>query len=220
MSVSAPYCTTGDVYLMRLFMQNVDSDDFRTDGIPRKSVVSGWVDDVASQIDMAYSSAGYTIPFTAITGETWPTHQTTFLKYFNAVGVASLIGGDASMPSVVEFVRGERVERSFYEAEWMRLMGGVRALANRQPDTTVLIRAANRAGSAADYLLSDVSPPLMDFLEGYDDPTKWDRLRDFTNRSRYHSEALLEYNEPSWANSGSMEYLYYIHLRQGYTYDS
>lgn len=215
---TAPYCTSGDVYLMRHYVEDPGMSDYNLEGPPRKDVVEYWISQIASQIDMAYASVGYEIPLSAISGEDWPAHQTTFLKYFNAIGVASIIGGDASMPPVVQFVNGRRVSRSFYEYEWTRMVEGARGIARYQPSDT-LIRAATRVGTAADKLLGDAYAPMTDYLEGYVDPTAMDTLRNFTNRWQGYMEMQTEYNLPSATNRDSIDYLYYLHNRLGLTYD-
>lgn len=188
------------------------------DGIPKRSVVDYWITTCASRMDMKFASVGYEIPLTARSGETWPTHQTAFLKYMNAIGVASFMGADASTPPIVAFVGGNRVERSFYEYEWTQLMGSFDLIKQHQPGDA-LIRASTRAGTPADYLLTDASPPLTDFLEGYNDPTRWEPLRDFTTRHKYYAAELLKDNAPSTATPGSWEWLYWLHYRMGLTYD-
>ena len=217
---SAPYCTTGDVYLMTLFSNDPSGTDFGDGGIIRKDLVTYWVAQIASQIDMLYSSVGYEIPLTAMTGESWPDYQTNFLKYFNAVGAAAFTHGSPSTPPMIAFVGGQRVERSFYEVEWRRLIEDVRKIGMRVPDTTCLIRADTRVGSPADYMLSEGRPPLTDFLEGYNDPTKWDFLRDFTNRHKNYMNYVNEFNLPSAETEGSIEWLWYWHKQMGYTYDA
>lgn len=214
---TAPYCTSSDVYLMTIWAQNPAASDFSESTKPRKSVVEYWITQIASQIDMAYASVGYSVPFTAMTGEDWPTHQTTFLKYFNAIGVASMTGGDASSPPVINFVQGRRIERSFYEIEWMRLYEGVQGIGRKAVDNLVLLRAATRAGSSADHMLTDAMPPLSDWLQGYTDPTKFDTLRDFTNRmQRWFSAEIYEQGlDPSWENRYTPDHLYLLQYRLG-----
>ena len=218
MSVSAPYCTSSDVYLMRIYAHDPGSTDYTEEGTPRKTIIEYWITQMASQIDMAYASAGYEIPFTAISGEDWPTFQTTFLKYFNAVGVASMTGASASSPPVVQIIQGQRVERSFFEVEWSRLVGGAQGIARHERDNTVLVRAAARVGTPADYMLSDAAPPLTDYLEGYNDPTRHDLLRDFTMRHQNYFAAANLYNQPTALNAASLDYLSLLHQRMGYTY--
>lgn len=219
MSISAPYCTSGDVYLMRLYLQDPERTDFAPDAVPRPSVVETWIANIASQIDMQYAASGYEIPLTEISGEDWPTHQTTFLKYFNAVGVAALMGGDSSTPPIVQFVGGRRTDRSFYEYEWMRLISAIQEL-RQHNRTEALLRASTLVGTPADYLLSDPGPPLTDWLEGYDDPTAHDTLRTFTKRHQLYSESLTRYDQPTIGNEGSLDYLYLLHWRLGFTYDA
>lgn len=216
---SAPYCTSSDVYFMRAYAMDPAASDFPVAGTPRKSVVEYWIDQMASRIDMLYASVGYEIPLAAITGETWPTHQTTFLQYLNAIGVASIIGGNASTPPVVSFVGGRRESRSFYEHEWMQLMEDIRTIKDRNPGST-LIRAATLSGTGADYLLTEAMPPLTDWLEGYTDPTHFDTLRTFTKRWQGYMTAINQDNLPSAINTGSIDYLYVLHNRLGYTYAS
>jgi len=219
-TVSAPYCRSGDVYLMRVYAHDPNATDYTEEGAPRKTVVKFWIDQIASQIDMAYSSVGYDIPLTNRSGEPWPTFQTTFLQYFNAIGVAAMTGADASAPPVVQFIAGRRVERSFFEYEWMRLIDGTKAIGTSEIDNIVLVRATTRVGSRADFALTDPMPPLSDYLEGYNDPTQYDKLREFTMRHQYYNEQANLYNQPSPANAGSLNYMYLLHQRLGLTYAS
>jgi hypothetical protein len=213
---AAPYCTTGDVYLMRLFMMDPNEVDFQAGDTPSPATVTFWVNQIASRIDAAYHSAGYVVPFESFGTETWPTWQTTFLRHFNAVGVAALIGGDASHPRVTEFVQGERGTRSFYESEWTTLIEGVIAIGQgRVRESMVAIRAEVYAGSPAQVVLREPMPPLVAFTETYSDPRKFDNLREYTRRHDYYAQAMNLYNEPTVSNEASWDFLWLLRYRMG-----
>lgn len=221
MSVSAPYCLSADVRAMLLFLGTIGSADFPTSGTaPIKSQVETLINQIASRIDMAYASVGYSIPFAAISGETWGSFQTSFLGYFNAIGVAALFATPANAPRVADMrARGGSGNR--YLDEWEALIGSVRAIGRREEgEALVLLRASTRVGSAAEYLLSTPYPPLSDYLEGYRDPTLSDGLRDFTNRYREYHHYNRSQEESFASNPTSPEWLGWWHYRMGWTYSA
>lgn len=218
---SAPYCSTGDVYLLSLYAHDIAKTDFDAETKIKPAVVTTWISQVASQIDAAYSAAGYEIPLTAISGEDWPAWQTTFLKYFNAIGVASILGGNSTTPPPVLFIGGKRAtNRSFYEAEWMRLIDDFQVMRDGGRPQYVLIRASTRVGTLADRMLTDPSPPLSNFLEGYVDPGDFDYLRDFTKRYEHFMDYMTDGNPPTWDNRDSLHFMALTHTRLGLTFDA
>ena len=213
---SAPYCTSSDVYVMRHLMIDPSRTDYTSQDTPPKTTIETWIEQIAAQIDMMYSVAGYTVPFEEESSGSWPSYQTTFLKYFNAVGVAAMLGSDANTPTVTEFIRGMRVDQSMYLREWNRLSQGVMGLVRGEIDGAVVLRGASvRCGSPAEKATSSPTPPLMDIIMGYYDPTRADMLRDFTKRYQTYWQNLNLYNQPSMSNAWSIEYLLLLKDRLG-----
>jgi hypothetical protein len=220
MAATAPYCVSSDVKSLLLFIGDVGATDFPSSGIPPFDThIDTMIDMAASRIDMAYHSVGYTIPFEARSGETWNSHQTSFLQYFNAIGVAAMFASPADSPQIAA-MRSSKLERSQYGQEWDDLLNGVKAIGRRDASEAIaLLRAAARAGSPADYMLSAVRPPLSSLLEGYHDPRKTDLLRDFTNRYRQYFKYMKSQKLPVSSDPTSVHWLYWWHYRLGYTYD-
>lgn len=216
---TAPYCTTANVKALLPFLDKIGSATFSATVPPTDPQVTFWVNQAASRIDQAYASAGYVIPFSAIAGETWPTHQTSFLTYFNAVGVAAMLASPASSPQIAD-MRSSRRDRSQYGQEWDDLLNGVKAIARRQEgETLTLLRAQARTGSAAEYMLATPYPPLSDFLEGYRNPMDTDLMREFTERYRKYYRYVKSLEVSPDVDPLSVEWLYWWHSRLGGIYD-
>ncbi len=220
MPPTAPYCLSTDVHDFMLFQGVVGLSDFPSTGTPpvRKDITA-LVAKVASRIDMAYASVGYYVPFEVYSAETWPTHQTAFLGYLNAIGVAALFAVPANSPQIAGMRTGSRRGSGFLE-EWTTLIDAIKAIGRRdESGAQSLMRAKCRAGTGANWMLGSPYPPLSDFLEGYRDPTRDDMLRDFTLRYK----AFFAYNQglqqPIGSDPTTPEWMSWWHYRHGGVYD-
>jgi hypothetical protein len=216
---TAPYCESSDVKALMMMHNQVAGADFPASGVPPiKSGVESLINMVASRIDMAYASVGYVIPFTAISGETWSDHQTSFLQYFNAMGVAAMFVGTPDTPQIAA-MRPGRFNQSQYQMEWNGLINGVKAIGKRNlQDAMVLVRAQTRTGSPAEWMLAEPYPPLSNFLEGYYDPMRTDMLREFVDRWRTYYSYMKSLEVPVSSDPTSVHWLYWWHYRLGNTY--
>lgn len=218
---TAPYCTSTDVRVLLIFISQIGATDFPTTGIPPvRGDISTMISQAASRIDQAYASVGYVVPFSAISGETWPSYQDGFLSYFNAIGVAAMFASPASSPQIAD-MRASRRDRSQYGSEWDDLLEGIKAIGRREEGSaTSLIRAQTRIGSSAEWMLATPYPPLSDFLEGYRDPESTDLMREFTDRYRTYYAYVKSLELSPEVDPLSPEHLYWWHYRLGYTYDN
>lgn len=167
---------------------------------------------IASRIDMAYMSVGYIIPFTVISGETWLSGQTDFLKYANVIGTAAYMGGNVASPPVTAPGR-PRPSGSLYWEEWNKLIDEIKMVGEKSDRPTLaLLRAQTRSGTGANWRLSTSQPMTTDFLEGFYDPTQYDMMHGFTERTKdfYQDMADLAPESP--------DYLWLMHQRLGLTY--
>ena len=217
---TSPYCTSADVYTLLFMSQDPTASDFAAAGTPPKAKITSLIGQVCSRIDMEYAAVGYYVPFQAYTSETWPTHQTSFMTYFAAVGTAAFLGSKAMLPRAADFSKRQD-QRSWYNKEWDELLDGIRQIRKKYSfnGAPMAIRALCRPGTPADRALQTPMPILTDFLEGYRDPTRYDLMREFTDRYVTYMEYQAQYNYPSDADPNTPEWLYYMHYRLGYTYD-
>jgi hypothetical protein len=205
MPPTAPYCSTPHVYVLRVYIEGVGKEDFNDD---LRRAVEQWIGQIAARMDAAYYGAGYAIPFETVSGETWPDWQTFFLQYMNAVGVASMLGADASQTQIYNLAAGERSSRSRHQIEWETLIGGIEEkVTQKRIAAPSLVSAATRSGSNAEYLLSSPTPPLMSSLLGYNNPRMTDNLREMTWRQIFYSEEITKGNPPDASNPYSLDFL-------------
>ena len=73
--------------------------DFHADTPSTKTAVDAMIGMIASQVDMALQSAGYIMPIAEIEGETWPDHQTSWLRMIIAMGTAAFAVGHVLKPA-------------------------------------------------------------------------------------------------------------------------
>jgi hypothetical protein len=214
-AISAPYCGTTDVAFLLSFQRGGRGEDYKPTSSPSDSVVDFVIESVASRIDMAYSSVGYTVPFEAVTGTDWPTAQTNFLKYFNAVGAAAFLGGNVPSKPVTGPGR-TRPGQSLYRDEWTSLVGDVAKVGQKGVDSSslVLLRAQTRSGTGAEWNLSIGRGMTTNFLEGYYDPSRYDMLHKYTLRMKAF------YEDMDTKATESPDYMWIAHNRLGFTYDA
>jgi hypothetical protein len=212
MAATSPYCTADDVAFLLTMSRGGKPVEYGPNTVPTEELVDHLISVIAGKIDVAYMSAGYRVPFEDKSGETWPTAQTAFLKFFNEVGVAAYMGGNVAVPPVTAPGR-PAVGQSIYQQEWENLTTAVTNIAERDRRPTVaLLRAETYPDTAAEWRLSVSQPATSDFLEGYYDPTRYDLFHAFTVRMKawYQDKELVSPESP--------EYMWTLHNRLGYTY--
>lgn len=201
---AAPYCSTMNVALFLTMMRGGQPVDFGSNTIPSKDVVEQLIDSVASRIDMAYMSVGYRIPFEAKSGEAWPAAQTEFLKFLNTIGVAAYMGGNVATPPVTAPGRPQG-SGSLYWDEWSGSLKDIALVGvfSGEP-SRALLRANTYPNTGAEWRLSVSRPATTNFSEGYYDPTAYDLMRAFTDRTRawYKAMLLIAQESPDFMYSG------------------
>ena len=72
--------------------------DFSTSSTITRTQVDQFISWISSQIDLQFSMAGYTLPLAELSGETWPTSQTTWLQITATLVAVAMAGGYAQKP--------------------------------------------------------------------------------------------------------------------------
>lgn len=174
---TAPYTTSAAVAIM-MNVPLKGGTDFANDGttVPTKTAVETMIGWISSQIDLQFSMAGYILPFAALTDESWPTTQTTYLQLIATLGTAAMAGGYSQkpLPAVSPGRTGGtgNVLQDLYLAELKKIFD---PQFNR---TSLNFRSTYRIGTPAQIALTDPRGPTTDFLEGHYDPYRqldnWD----------------------------------------------
>ena len=131
-----------------------------------------WTD---SMLDADFSSIGYKIPFQAISGETWPTFQTTFLQFCSAIGSMAMSTGYILSPAPMLVAGRASGDRNAYAILIESFRVQIRENGFR-------FRAQYWPGTRAEKNIATKYGPFTDFMKDKFDPTRYELLRDFTTR--------------------------------------
>ncbi len=167
----APYCTTSDVALLNISQLGGLTDFIDQPGptTPTLARVTSLITFVSAHIDSQLVSAGYIVPLVEVSGEAWPTHQTTYFKMLCAIGTAAKAFGEVMAPAPYLERGGARVPGNIFEEQFKLEM---KRLYNMQGDrTSVRLRANWRPGTPAEVVMKLAAGPTTDFEVGRMDPT-------------------------------------------------
>lgn len=146
--------------------------DFSSTTVPSLTEVTFHIQMRAADIDMAFSEAGYKVPFAVWSTETWPSHQTSFLQFLNVLGAAAnvlmALKPAPAMPTQREYDQDNVYAKKFNE------------LVDRIKAGKVRFRADAYAGTPAYKSLYIPRAPMTDFGEGIIDGADYLELRDYT----------------------------------------
>lgn len=178
---SPPFATSAAVaYLLQTFLQmGTDFDEVET--TPRKSTVEQHITWVSAQVEMQFQMAGYVVPLATVSGETWPSSQTTYLQLVTSFGAAALSGGHSLRPAPAlgpgQPGSSGNIFQDMFQQELRKIftppvgIGGV-------GKTFLKFRAQYYAGTPAEEAISLPKGPTTDFWEGHYDPMRqlsnWD----------------------------------------------
>ncbi len=167
---ATPFTTTAAV-LYLLQSRYPGHSDFDVASTPDKTTVTQHITWIDSQIEMQFSSAGYRIPLAEISGETWPTSQTTFLQLISTLGVAAMAGGHTFRPAPALSATQRRGSGNVYQDLYQAELDKIFAVRPRGPGKTFIrFRADYYAGSIAEESVTEPKGPTTDFLESKYDP--------------------------------------------------
>lgn len=176
---TSPFATSAQV---GFFLPNllVGATDFSASTKPTKNAVDSIIGWVSSQIEMQFGSAGYLVPLTVITGESWPTSQTNFLAMITCLGTAAYVGGHSLKPAPAVAPGREggtgNLFQNLFNAELEKIWDG--------RSTRLRFRARYYAGTPAEEALAQPMGPGSDFMEGQFDPTRYGTVWEVTESMR------------------------------------
>lgn len=165
MAATSPYTTAENVsrLLINLFKGVVPS----ASTTPTETSVNQAIYWAAGQIEMTYAEVGYVIPFADMTGETWPTYQTTYLDIVNALGAAGYVGGHMLRPApAIGPSKGQQFGNLYQELFDKELQAIIKGKGKR-------FRASYYAGTPAEQMLCDPEGPRLDFMDQLYDPARY-----------------------------------------------
>jgi hypothetical protein len=170
-ALSPPYALSTDV---ALFLQSHlrFAPDFHTESVPTKDTVTNLLSLVSGHIDMQLRMAGYQVPLEAMTDESWPSTQTTWLKLVTCFGTLGFIGfAIQPLPTAPSDNRrgSGNLYQDMYAAEMAKIYTPVAAWDNRGV-SAVRLRASYYPGTAAERALLSPRGASTDFMEGKVDP--------------------------------------------------
>jgi len=165
MAPTSPYTTAEKVsYLHITLFKGVPPSSSST---PTETQVDQAIAWAAAQMEMAYAEVGYVIPFADLGGETWPSHQTTYLDIVNGLGAAGFVGGHMLRPApAIGPGKGQQYGNLYQELFDKELQAIIKGKGKR-------FRAGYYAGTPAEQMLCDPEGPRLDFMDRVYDPARY-----------------------------------------------
>lgn len=194
-----PYTTSAMVeYLLRTTLSGAA---IGASSVPDKPMVDQIINWVCAQIDLQFQSAGYVLPLDVVSGETWPTHQTTYLQLVATLGATAMAGGHALRPAPAlgpgrQGGTGNSMQ-DLYNTELKKIYDP------QTGRTTLNYRANYYTGTPAQVALTLPKGPTTDFMEG-----KFDLEREWDNHSVADRIMLVQSYMQSTYQSLQWDYMY------------
>lgn len=176
---AAPFTTSAAVaFLVGVTLKG--GTDFTAQTTPTSTLVDQAILWISAQIELQFSMAGYVMPLTEISGETWPTAQTRWLQMVSSLGAAAMAVGYAQKPAPA-LAPGRQsgsgnVLQDLYNTELAKIYD---MKLNR---TFLRFRADYYASTPAEAALIVPRGPTTDYLEGRYDPMRYLGLFDVADR--------------------------------------
>lgn len=131
-----------------------------------------WTDAI---INGDFADLGYKIPFVALSGETWPTWQTTYLQIYSTVGAMSVATGYMLLPAPARRPTDVGGVQNAWATVFTRMSERVQKRGLR-------FRGQYYRGTQAEQFIADPQAPRTDFqVEAYD-PSRYELLELYTDR--------------------------------------
>lgn len=166
-----PYCDTDDVAMLVPNMVAY-GDDFSTSTAISKIAVNKFITWVAAEIDMAFATVGFYVPYQVISGETWNDSQTTMLRMMTSFGAAGMCAGPVIKPAPAMGGQGGKSENA-YRVAYKGFLESI-------PTNAAGFRMNYRVGSKAEQICRTPRGPTTDYLEGFLDPTLYQTVSEYT----------------------------------------
>ena len=187
---SPPYTNSDMVSYMLTTM--LSSGSFGAATTPNLDRVDQFITWISAQVDMQFSAAGYVLPLAVISGETWPTHQTTYLQLVTTMGAAAMAGGYSLRPAPATAPGRQggsgNVYGDLFNEELKKIWDP------QTKSTTLNFRADYYVGSPAQIACTEPKGPTTDFLEGRFDPTRELGLFDVADRVLVIQDSMKDLN--------------------------
>lgn len=170
---TTPYCTwtLATLLSLNMFKGRTPTINSPIDPTTGAQLIT-WVD---SLLQGDFHSVGYKIPFQAISGETWPTFQTTLLQYASAMGAMAMATGYILAPAPQLVAGRTQGERNAYAILIESFRNEIRTHGFR-------FRAQYYNGTKAEKMLATRYGPQTDFMKDRFDPTRFELFRAYTDR--------------------------------------
>ena len=117
----------------------------------------------------------FSIPFLTISGETWPTWQTTLLQMMSAVGAGAIASGHIPLPAPRMSPGREGGSQNVYATMF-------NSFRTQIEKSGMGFRGQYYLGKPAEQWCNEPVGPRTDFYDGYYDPTRYMLLADFTDK--------------------------------------
>jgi hypothetical protein len=168
---TSPYCEPADVAAIVPQLIHMSSD-FSTETNPTRMTVLKFIKWKSSQIDMAFASLGFYVPYEEISGESWPDAQTYMLELMTSFGVAGMIVGPVVKPAPAMGRESGRSENAFTAA--------YNSFLESIPVNAAGFRMNYRPATKAEKICRTARGPITDHLLGYIDPTRFQTVDEYT----------------------------------------
>ncbi len=169
---TSPYVTPAlaTILLQNMFRGQVPNNNTAITGSVYDQIIL-WSD---SLLQGWFAGVGYKIPFVAITGETWPTYQTTMLQMMSAVASGAFASGHIPLPAPRMVPGRDSGSRNVYAM----MLDSFR----KQIELNGMgFRGQYYLGKPAEQWCNEPYGPRTDFYDGYYDKTRYQRFAEFTD---------------------------------------
>lgn len=169
---TTPFCTPQDVALMmRNLFINAPPSSSTT---PTDDTMEQLIRSTDAHILMAFQAVGYKIPFEILTGESWPSHQTDFLKYLSQIGTAAAISGYVLSPLPTRSNRSTG-ENSVFASLFNKAKKDL-------SETGFHFRAGYYLGTKAERWLVEAKPPGNYYLDNVKDSDRYSLFGEYAEK--------------------------------------
>lgn len=170
MTAPSPPYTTSTAVAFLLSVPLKMATDFTENTNPTLNQVNQAITWISNQVEMRFGQAGYSVPLATLSGEDWPTAQTTYLQYVTTIGTAAMVGGWMQKPAPA-LAPGQKsgtgnIWQDLFDKELLGIFD------YRSRSTQLRFRAQYITGSPAQEILTVPRGPTTDFLEEKFDPMR------------------------------------------------
>jgi len=187
---TSPYCASNDVAILLQQLLKYASD-FSASTQPTKVVVEKLITWKSAEIDMAFASIGFYVPYEEISGESWPSLQTNMLELMCSFGAAGMVAGPVLKPAPA-MGRDSGKSPNAYTAAYDAFIASI-------PTNAAGFRMKYRPGTKSEQITRTPRGPIPDHLLGYIDPTRFQTATEYTEMiMRLRRTEGIDTTSPQW----------------------